>query len=169
MPRVLPAESTTTAAAAAEATAAAAAATLRTPKQRGGNVLIGFGWFLLGLMAVDQGLQYTDRQHAQSTINELRQAEEEARQVFFEQHKDLPVLHETVVKFEYKMSGTRGLKGVKLHDRLQVLEEGVGPNGTYATCRRIDANTGDILSIGWYPLSFMEKVEKPRKKFLGLF
>ena len=166
MPRVLPAESTTAAAAAAAATTPIAP---KAPKQRGGNVLIGFGWFLLGLMAVDQGLQYTDRQHAQSTINELRQAEEEARRVFFEQHKELPVLYEAVVKFEYKMSGTRGLKGVKLYDRLQVLEEGVGPNGTYATCRRIDANTGEITSIGWYPLSFMEKVEKPRKKFLGLF
>lgn len=120
-------------------------------------------------MGVDQVLQYMDRTEAKKAISELQQAEDMARKEFFEQYKDKPILHECIVKFEYKMSGTRGLKGVSLNDRLEVLEEGVGPNGTYATCRRRDA-AGNIASIGWYPLSFMEKVEKkPRKKFLGMF
>lgn len=141
-------------------------------KPKRGSVLIATGWIILGLLTVDRVLQYMDHSQAQSAVAELREAEDKARQEFYEAHKDLPVLHETVVKFEYKMSGTRGLKGVSLNDRLEVLEEGVGPNGTYATCRKRDENTGAIASIGWYPLSFMEKVEqaqRPKRKFLGLF
>lgn len=131
--------------------------------------MIGTGWILLGILAVDQFLQYTDKKEAKETIAALMKEEDEARKEFFDTYKDKPVLHEAIVKFEYKMSGTRGLKGVSLDERLEVVEEGVGTNGTYATCRRRDPNTGEILSIGWYPLSFMEKVEKPRQKFLGLF
>lgn len=143
------------------------------PKQRGGRVLIGTGWFLLGLLAVDQVLQYMDRRQAQSTVAELHQAEVAARHSFYQAHVDSPVLDECIVKFEYKMSGTRGLQGVRLHDRLEVVEQGVGPNASYATCRKRN-DKGEITSIGWYPLSFMEKLDKEgrqhtRKKFLGLF
>lgn len=112
-----------------------------------------------------------DKQETMQTIEQLNREEEEARKQFFDTHKDQPTLYETVVKFEYKMSGTRGLKGVALQERLEVVQESVGPNGTYATCRRRDPATGEIVSIGWYPLSFMEKIEKPQKrqKFLSLF
>jgi hypothetical protein len=67
------------------------------------------------------------------------------------------------------MSGLMGIRGVSLNQKLEVLEEGVGPKKAYATCRRRDAGTGEIQSIGWYPIGFMEKVKKPRRKILGLF
>lgn len=140
----------------------------KTPRRGGGGggVLIATGWILLGLVTVDQILQYLDRTEARKTVAELQQSEDEARRGFYDQYKDQPVLHECIVRSEYKMSGTRGLKGVSLDDRLEVVEEGVGPNGSYAVCRRRDV-AGNIASIGWYPVSFMEKV--PRKKFLGIF
>jgi hypothetical protein len=137
----------------------------------GGSSLILIGWFLLGLLTSDRILQYMDRQEAKATVAKLQKEEEEERRLFFESHKDLPTLHVTRVKFEYKMSGTRGLKGVSLNEHLEVVDEGVGPNGTYATCRRRN-DAGEIVSIGWYPLSFMEKIESKTarpKKFLGLF
>ena len=163
MPRVLPA-----AAAAAPPTSATQAA---VPQKRSGRVLITTGWILLGLLSIDQVLQYLDRQQAADAVAELQTAERAARMEFYQQHETLPTLYETTVKFEYKMSGTRGLKGVVLGDRLEVLQDGVGPNGTYATCRKRDA-AGNITSIGWYPVSFMEKVKSTapsRKKFWGIF
>ena len=165
MPRVLPVSSQQ-----ATVQAKTTTGTVTAEKSKGGTVLIRTGWFLMGLIAVDQIFQYMDQKEAKETIEQLRKEEEKERKQFFDSHKDLPTLHESVVKFEYKMSGTRGLKGVRMNDRLEVLEEGVGPNGTYAICRRRDA-TGAIVSIGWYPLSFQQKIEqkKPRRKLLGLF
>ena len=66
------------------------------------------------------------------------------------------------------MGGTHGLENVNVGMTLQVLQEHVGPKGTYHLCRTVDPATREVLSIGWYPTGFMENLE-PQKKRKGFF
>jgi hypothetical protein len=96
MPRVLP--------------AAAATPIKAQTFKKGGGFLITSGWILLGVLALDQGLQFLDRREAHQAVAELQRGEAETRRTFYEDWKDKPTLFETVVRFEYKVSDDAGYR-----------------------------------------------------------
>ena len=59
--------------------------------------------------------------------------------------------------------GTKSLMGVEVGDVVDVLEEQVGPGGTYNLCRLVrqerDGKKESIISVGWYPMSCLEKLK----------
>jgi hypothetical protein len=97
MPRVLP-------------TAFATPIKAEQTTKKGGSFLITSGWILLGVLAVDQGLQFLDRREAHQAVAELQRAEANVRRKFYEDWKDKPTLFETVVRCEYKVSDDVGYR-----------------------------------------------------------
>jgi hypothetical protein len=153
MPRVLPGTTTTTtttskasSSSSSSSAVAAAAASAETKSVlnkakdellRPGSFLITFGWLLLGVFALDQYLQYYYEQETQRLLTQLKNEEVEQRRRLLEEWKDAPALYETMVHMKYKgMGGTKGLRGVAVQDRLEVLQDNVGPGKTYSLCRK---------------------------------
>ena len=140
-----------------------------------GNILIGIGSAGLALLVFDRYLQYTDRQDASNMVQFIKEEQRVKRKQLFEQYKDAPTKFYCVVRERYQMGGTHGLKGngdwmepgenktksseegVHVGDILEVLEEGVGPDGHYNMCRKRDESSGRVVSVGWYPIAYMEK------------
>lgn len=150
-----------------------------------GTILIGIGWIMLGLIAVDRLLQYWDRQSADDTVLLVQEETAQKRQEIFAKYWDAPSLYRAQVRVEYAaMGGSHGLKDVRLNDVIEVLEEYVGPGNYYHLCRT-RGNTGDNVStcdegkpkinmtkkedpthttqeaikyIGWYPASFLKRI-----------
>jgi hypothetical protein len=123
-------------------------------------------------VALDQFLQYTEEQEVNRLITKLKNEEVEQRRRMLEEWKDAPALYEAIVHRKYKgLGGTKGLRGVRVQDRLEVLQENVGPGKTYSLCRRKQAKSNDSseteaeISIGWFPTSLMSKIEsKPKDR-----
>lgn len=113
----------------------------------------------MGLVVFDRVLQHFDRQDAGVAVAQIEDEQRRKRMELFEAYRDEPSVFRCVVRQEYKMGGSHGLKGVKVDDILDVLEEGVGPGKYYNMCRRTDPETGNALSVGWYPIAFLEKME----------
>lgn len=169
MPRVLPGITTSTTAAATVAVSAETQSSSLKKARPPGSTLITFGWLLLGLVAVDQYLQYSEKQEANRLIAKLKNEEIEQRKRLLDEWKDAPALHETIVHMKYKMGGTNGLRGVVVNDHLEVLQENVGPGKTYCLCRKRtpqqnSSDSEEIIDIGWYPTSFMTKIESKQTK-----
>jgi hypothetical protein len=113
----------------------------------------------LALLIVDRTLQYYDRQDAARLLAMTKNEQAEQQRALYEEYKDKPMLKECTVKVAYKMGGTHGLPNVTQGQVLQVLQEGIGPQGHYAMCRTLDEQ-GNPLAIGWYPMSFLEPIKK---------
>ena len=145
-----------------------------TPSGRGSPFLMGLGSFVIGLLLVDNVLQYQYTKEAEDKIAQLAKEEQEQRQALLEEWKEKPSLFSAKAVIEYKMGGTMGLRGVDVGDVMEVIQEHVGPNKGYYLCRTRDSLTGEVSAVGWYPRSFMEKVDSSQQpaeksKFLGLF
>jgi len=129
--------------------------------------LIGLGWTGLALVVVDRYLQYVDRQDAGYHVAVIEREQRRARQKLLEEWRDSPALFVCTARQEYKgMGGTHGLKNVRLGDRIDILQERVGPGGHYNLCRLRRARPGEDgadVSVGWYPIAFLEK-EMPKSK-----
>jgi hypothetical protein len=126
-----------------------------------GTILLTLGFSSLFLVGVDRFLQYQNKQEVTDTVKEIRHQVEEKRREMMEQYQDSPTLFQCKVVEEYKMGGSHGLKGVKVGDVVEILQEDVGPGEYY---RRTRDENADILSIGWYPQGYMEPVETPKKR-----
>lgn len=125
-----------------------------------GSILLFLGWSGLTLLVLDRFLQYQSAQDAADMVGIIQDETRQKRRELLEKYKNAPTLFECVIRTEYKMGGSHGLKGAKVNDIVQVLEEAVGPGKYYNLCRiEIDGE----VSVGWYPESFMEKVT-PRRK-----
>ena len=125
---------------------------------------MAFGWTGLGLLTIDRVLQYMDRADADQIVDMIHRENDQKRQELLGRYWDAPTLYKSTVKMEYKMGGSHGLKGVKENDIVEVLQEEVGPGNYYNLCRTVDEK-GDVQSIGWYPVSYLEQVpEKTKKK-----
>lgn len=120
---------------------------------------MGLGGAGIILLVIDRTLQYFDSQDARQAIASIQEEQAEKQRALFEEYKNSPSLFECTVKVAYKMGGTHGLKNVKEGQVVQVLQEGVGPQGHYNLCRKVDEQ-GNQLAVGWYPISFMEKKRK---------
>ena len=128
-------------------------------RQKGG-ILIKVGWALLGLVAVDQLLQYRQEQEAQEHMLMLRSMQHEADE--YNEAKwntALPTLFRCkITHTEHSLDGTKVLKNIKVGDVVEVMEAEVGPNKAYNLCRSVPASNLEKKSIGWYPSEFMERV-----------
>ena len=86
-----------------------------------------------------------------------------------------PLFQCTIRKAPQNFDGHKCLKNVKVGDVVNVIEEGVGPEGQYNLCSIVRSTTtakknnngGDDdgndsvenVSIGWFPCSCLEKME----------
>lgn len=174
MPRVLP-ETTSSSSQATAATINNNNNTAAKEGNRGGgrgSFLITCGWLMLGLLGIDQYLQYSEKKQVHDMLTKLQKEEAEQRRKLLEEFKDAPTLYTAVVHMKYKMGGTKGLRGIVLNDELEVLQEGVGPEKAYCLCRIKRTTTGKngettttTIAVGWYPTSFMTKIEEKTKRF----
>lgn len=129
-----------------------------TPRRRG-NLLIGLGWALLGLVAVDQALQYKQEQEAHEHRRMLYRMQAEANEENeAEWDASLPALYKCrVSRTEVSLDGTKMLRNVGLGDVVEVLEAGVGPNQAYHLCRNPASDRPG--STGWYPVKYLERID----------
>jgi hypothetical protein len=132
-----------------------------------GNVLIGFGWTLFGVLLLDRYLQYTEGMSVEGAIGVVEQDTRQKRLEILELHKNDPTLFNCVVRKVYKLQGSHSLMHVEQDDIVQVLEEGVGPDNLYNLCRKMqmtsDGQEQQVVSIGWYPVQYLEKMAEPKK------
>ena len=127
--------------------------------RRGGGLFIGLGWALLGLLAIDQILQYRQEQEAQEHRRVLYRMQEEANQQNVAPwDSTLPTLFQCrIIHKEPSLDGTKMLRNIGVGDVVEVLEAGVGPNQAYHLCRRKDV-TNRPGAVGWYPIQYLEQV-----------
>ena len=139
-----------------------------------GKIFIGLGWTLLGLLLVDQVLQYQQKQERDRLLRDL-QEEANARNPMppawsesdnYNDENDKSTHHVMDAKYQCKvlriessLDGTHVLRGIAVGDVVDVLEENVGPNSHYHLCRRHrGGHQHNDGSIGWYPIQFLQKV-----------
>lgn len=138
--------------------------------------LMWVGGIIVSLCAIDTFLLWDDERDKNARMAQLSREEAEFRAQLVDEWKDKPTLLHTKAIFKYQMGGLMGLRDIQIGDTMEVLEQETGPNKLYALCRT-RTEDGDIASIGWYPMEFMEEIvtqatketKAPRKKFLGLF
>lgn len=120
---------------------------------------MGMGGAGIALLVVDRVLQYLDRREATHMMAYMKEEQAQKQHQLMDEYKDAPALFECTIKVVYRMGGTHGLKDAREGEVVQVLKEGVGPQGHYNLCRRID-EAGNVVAVGWYPIGFMEKRRK---------
>jgi len=152
--------------------------------RRNGTPEITIGLIILGVVGIDYALQTrTDNQRDdmyRELEREVRKDEEKTR------NEDRRMLNNgTATKYKFQciirkvpqtFDGHKCLKDVKEGDIVGVIEEGVGPGGQYNLCsiERGTTKEGDTVkdtkeggtkdvSIGWFPCSCLEKLEKTQK------
>lgn len=141
-----------------------------------GELVVGFT--LLALLVVDQFLQKKQREQRDEMFHSLRRGvrADERRRLIEEKEeqaekKQREALFQCVIRRIPEMfDGPRCLTGVRTGDVVDVIEENVGPGGTYNLCRRTrekeDTKSGleggdNNLFIGWFPISCLEKLSTP--------
>jgi hypothetical protein len=125
-----------------------------------GTVLIGVGKFLLiGAGAGFLLMQFWDYQR-DKLFNEFKAMNQNISESDTHEieswHKKKPLFDCIVRAKVMNFDGYKCLTGVSVGDRVQVLEENVGPGKLYTLCRRVDEN-GSVLSLGWYPTNCLAK------------
>jgi hypothetical protein len=135
---------------------------------RAGSRWLILGWGLLGLIVVDQLLQYYQEQERQRILNELQKEADERNPVPSAWSETSANAMATkyqckVITVHKTLDGTHVLRDVMIGEVVDVLQEGVGPNADYHLCRRSSRNPNKAssdsgFSIGWYPVKFLEKL-----------
>ena len=140
-----------------------------------GTPEIVFGAGLLTLLAADQLLQsQQEAQHKsgreavfkrlQRDVDaDMAKERSEGHTLSLEEESSKPSLFQCRVMAVPKyFDGTKSLMGVEVGDVVDVLEEQVGPGGTYNLCRLVrqnDKKQESVISVGWYPMGCLEKVK----------
>jgi hypothetical protein len=135
--------------------------------KRAGGILIGAGWALLGLLAVDQYLQYGQKQERAAMLEQMQDEANEVNKT--EWGMDLKTLFSAkVAHTEASLDGTKIIQGISVGDVVEVIEAEVGPHGAYHLCR-LRNKDGDVGAMGWYPKQFLENITKVETKVSRLF
>ena len=141
-----------------------------------GTPEIVFGAGLLTLLAADQLLQSqqeaqhkSDREAVFKRLQydvdaDMAKERSEGHTLSLEEESSKPSLFQCRVMAVPKyFDGTKSLMGVEVGDVVDVLEEQVGPGGTYNLCRLVrqenDKKQESVISVGWYPMSCLEKLK----------
>ena len=121
------------------------------------EMVVGGGIVLF--VALDKFLVHQQSRELDALRDEIRTKSIAPRQ-FKEQeewHKMPSLFVCTVRKKAMNLDGFKCLTGVEVGDEVEVLQEKVGPGEMYNLCRKLDEN-GQIMSIGWFPTQFLEKL-----------
>ena len=134
-------------------------ATETRTSRRGGGIFIGLGWTLLGLVALDQVLQYRQEQEAKEHMQMLKIMQWEANEMNQpDWDTNLPTIFECkILRVEPSLDGPKMLRSIRVGDVVEVMEEGVGPHHAYHLCR-LPVSGRRKESIGWYPIEYLENV-----------
>ena len=141
-----------------------------------GTPEIVFGAGLLTLLAADQLLQSqqeaqhkSDREAVFKRLQhdvdaDMTKERSKGHSLSLEEESSKPSLFQCRVMAVPKyFDGTKSLMGVEVGDIVDVLEEQVGPGGTYNLCRLVgqekDKQQESVISVGWYPMSCLEKIK----------
>eukprot|EP00536_Pseudo-nitzschia_multiseries_P003724 jgi/Psemu1/186393/e_gw1.58.82.1 len=149
-----------------------------------GGVFIYLGWTILGLVGVDQALQYKHEQEDKEKRRILAQMQIDADSASVnvaDWDENLPaiftckVLHVdsgldgTKMLTRRKSQGVRGGKRneitrkIQRGDVVEILEAGVGPSQRYHLCRfrQPKSDTNDVVAtvVGWYPSNYLERID----------
>ena len=128
-----------------------------------GNLWLKAGYGLLGLVAIDQALQFYQDHQRQEHRQALADLQQEAdqfvqhqRKSWNSEYKNSPSLRDMKVAImDPSLDGGKMLIPRKKGEVVHVVEEHVGPNKAYHLCR--SSRDG---SVGWYPVQFLEPVGK---------
>lgn len=122
-------------------------------------MLIGLGWAILGLVTVDQILQYKQEREADEHRRLLYAMQEEANEENQAQwDSSLPTLFKCrIAHIEPSLDGTKMLRNIGVGDVVEVLEGDIGPNKAYHLCRNSASDRPG--STGWYPIQYMERID----------
>jgi hypothetical protein len=130
-----------------------------------GSILLFTGFATLGVVLLDRYLQYQDRQEASDAAAMIVEETKQKRRELLEKSRNVPHKFTCEICTEFdKMGGSHGLKDLKLGDVVEVLEEGVGPGNGYNLCR-IRSQSGEVDAVGWFPMSYMKKIQVARKRW----
>ena len=128
---------------------------------RRGGIFIGLGWSLLGLVALDQLLQYrqaADLEERRKMLGLMQQQANEENHPSWD--ANLPPLYRCkITHVEHSLDGTKILKNVKIGDVVEVLEANIGPGKSYHLCRHENLSNAEKVSIGWSPIESMEEMD----------
>ena len=141
--------------------------------------LINTGWVLLGLVAIDQLLQYKQEREMDEHRKLVQEMQHEANLDSlnvnpwmsrsggstgkdYNDTRATPAVYQCKIKHvERMLDGTKmlPLDGLRAGSVVDIIEENVGPNEAYHLCR-VDNNASSSHRprIGWYPIDFLEKV-----------
>jgi hypothetical protein len=115
----------------------------------------------LGLVAIDQALQYSqDQERAEyvATLVDMQRLADHEQAADWPQ--DLPVLREYQIgRLEASLDGVKMLRNIQIGDTVEILQEGVGPNRAYHLCRVKGSSKNPRSSMGWYPIQYLKEVE----------
>ncbi|MGK3733660.1 MAG: hypothetical protein ACI90V_000496 [Bacillariaceae sp.] len=150
-----------------------------------GELWIYLGWSILGLVGIDQALQYKQEQEDYERRRLLSDMQIDADKAIINVAKwdeTLPTLFTCkILHVDPSLDGTKMLtrkrvlgssgginRNIQMNDVVEILEAGIGPNQDYHLCRlrqqkkkKSDRNseTGTAsAAIGWYPIKFLEKI-----------
>jgi hypothetical protein len=129
---------------------------------KGSNLWLAAGYGLLGLVAIDQVLQYYQDQQRQEHREQLASLQAEADAYVQHQRKDWNSEYQqapslggySVTIIEPSLDGANMLQPTRKGEVVQVVQEHVGPNQAYHLCRDGKGN------VGWYPVQFLQPVSK---------
>ena len=140
-----------------------------------GTPEIVFGVGLLTLLAADQLLQsQQEAQHRSDREAVLKQLQydvnadmakerSDGHTLSAEEESSKPSLFQCRVMAVPKyFDGTKSLMGVEVGDVVDILNEQIGPGGTYNLCRLVRQEEGKkevVVSVGWFPMSCLEKIK----------
>jgi hypothetical protein len=150
---------------------------------RSGALWIYLGWSILGLVGIDQALQYKQEQEdceRQRLLSDMQIDADKAIINVANWDETLPTLFTCkILHVDPSLDGTKMLtrtrvrgssgginRNIQMNDVVEILEAGIGPNQDYHLCRlrqqkKSDKNseTGTAsAAIGWYPIKFLEKI-----------
>mmetsp|Transcript_10911 Transcript_10911/g.13133 ORF Transcript_10911/g.13133 Transcript_10911/m.13133 type:complete len:182 (+) Transcript_10911:175-720(+) len=132
-----------------------------------GTIEISFGMLIFGLIGIDQLLQY-QQQTARDTI--VKNIQHQLDRDYTQKRSEMwstelltqkPLFGCVVKQIPQLFDGSKSLTNVQIGEAVDVLEEGVGPDGMYNLCRTCpqDKKSSMNASIGWFPMSCLEKIE----------
>lgn len=125
-----------------------------------GTIEIFVGWSLIALFLVDSLLVHQQNLEHEEFLNKLTRESSisgdlEEKAIWY----NMPTLFECIVRKQpLNLDGNKCLTGVNVGDKVQVLEEKVGPSGMYNLCRSVD-DKGAAIAVGWFPTQCLEKVK----------
>ena len=148
-----------------------------------GGIWIYIGWTILGLVGVDQALQYKQDQENNERRRMLAEMQLDADNASFnvaDWDESLPTMFTCkILHVDPGLDGTKMLtrsqnpserdgtrsglnKNIHRGDVVEILEAGVGPSQSYHLCRirqqKSDSSDTATVAVGWYPIDYLERL-----------